>query len=154
MQIVIVDLIEMKTYLITGGAGFIGSNFVKYVIDKWGDKARVIVLDSLTYAGNLRSIEDEIARDNVQFVHGDVGDQALVMRLLTLNDVDYIVNFAAESHVDRSITNPRLFLETNVLGTHNMLECARQAWKGREQGRKFLQISSSFFYFARILLKQ
>ncbi len=136
----------MKTYLITGGAGFIGSNFVKYVLGKWGNDVKIIILDALTYAGNVRSIEQEMERGNVTFVHGDIGDTALVMRLLTLHDVDYIVNFAAESHVDRSITNPRLFLETNVLGTHNMLECARQAWRGREAGRKFLQIGTDEVY--------
>ena len=111
----------MKTYLVTGAAGFIGCNFVKYILCKHGDEVRVIILDALTYAGNLASIKDEIERANVTFVRGDVGDRDLVSQLLRDNDVDYIVNFAAESHVDRSITNPRLFLETNILGTQNML---------------------------------
>ncbi len=145
----------MKTYLVTGAAGFIGCNFVKYILCKHGDEVRVIILDALTYAGNLASIKDEIERANVTFVRGDVGDRDLVSQLLRDNDVDYIVNFAAESHVDRSITNPRLFLETNILGTQNMLECARAAWltgkdaQGRptyREGKKYLQISTDEVY--------
>ena len=145
----------MKTYLVTGAAGFIGCNFVKYILGKYGDDIRVIILDALTYAGNLASIKDEIARDNVTFVRGDVGDRELVRQLMRENDVDYIVNFAAESHVDRSITNPRLFLETNILGTQNMLDCARDAWLvGKDShgkniykpGKKYLQISTDEVY--------
>ena len=145
----------MKTYLVTGAAGFIGCNFVKYILGKYGDDIRVIILDALTYAGNLASIKDEIARDNVTFVRGDVGDRELVRQLMRDNDVDYIVNFAAESHVDRSITNPRLFLETNILGTQNMLDCAREAWlEGKDAqgkpvykaGKKYLQISTDEVY--------
>ncbi len=145
----------MKTYLVTGAAGFIGCNFVKYILSKYDDDIRVIILDALTYAGNLASIKDEIARDNVTFVRGDVGDRELVGQLLRDNDVDYIVNFAAESHVDRSITNPRLFLETNILGTQNMLDCAREAWlvgkdaQGKptyKEGKKYLQISTDEVY--------
>jgi len=145
----------MKTYLITGAAGFIGSNFVKYVLGKYGDDVRLIILDALTYAGNLASIKDEIELPNVTFVKGDIGDNELVSRLMQDNDVDYVVNFAAESHVDRSITNPRLFLETNIIGTQNMLECARQAWAdGRDEagrprykeGKKYLQISTDEVY--------
>jgi len=145
----------MKTYLITGAAGFIGSNFVKYVLGKYGDDVRLIILDALTYAGNLASIKDEIELPNVTFVKGDIGDNELVSKLMQDNDVDYVVNFAAESHVDRSITNPRLFLETNIIGTQNMLECARQAWAdGRDEagrprykeGKKYLQISTDEVY--------
>ena len=118
----------MKTYLVTGAAGFIGSNFVKYILDKYGDNIEVIILDALTYAGNLASIKNELELPNVTFIRGDVGDRELVQGIMRDNDVDYIVNFAAESHVDRSITNPRLFLEVNILGTQNMLDCAREAW--------------------------
>jgi dTDP-glucose 4,6-dehydratase len=100
----------MKTYLVTGAAGFIGSNFVKYILNKYGDNIEVIILDALTYAGNLASIKEEIERSNVTFIRGDVRDRELVQGIMRDNDVDYIVNFAAESHVDRSITNPRLFL--------------------------------------------
>ena len=146
---------NMKTYLVTGAAGFIGSNFVKYILGKYGDNIEVIILDALTYAGNLASIKEEIERPNVTFVRGDVRDRELVQGIMRDNDVDYIVNFAAESHVDRSITNPRLFLEVNILGTQNMLDCAREAWftgkdaKGRNTyapGKKYLQISTDEVY--------
>lgn len=145
----------MKTYFVTGAAGFIGSNFVKYILNKYGDNIEVIILDALTYAGNLASIKEEIERSNVTFVRGDVGDRELVQDILRDYDVDYIVNFAAESHVDRSITNPRLFLETNILGTQNMLDCAREAWlTGKDAsghntyapGKKYLQISTDEVY--------
>ena len=143
------------TYLVTGGAGFIGANYIKYLLKIYDKDVNIIILDALTYAGNLLTIKDEIQLDNVTFIKGDIGDQNLVTKLLADNDVDYIVNFAAESHVDRSITNPKLFLETNILGTHNMLECARQAWfigkddKNKCQykaGKKFLQISTDEVY--------
>ena len=145
----------MTTYLVTGAAGFIGSNFVKYILGRYGNDINVVIVDALTYAGNLGSIKDEIERDNVTMVRGDVGDRELITRLLAEHDVDYIVNFAAESHVDRSITNPRLFLETNILGTQNMLDCARHAWlEGKDAaghnvykaGKKFLQISTDEVY--------
>ena len=147
--------IAMKTYLVTGAAGFIGSNFVKYILHKYGENIEIIILDALTYAGNLASIKDEIERSNVTFVRGDIGDRELVSQLMQDYDVDYIVNFAAESHVDRSITNPRLFLETNILGTQNMLDCAREAWlTGKDDeghnvyapGKKYLQISTDEVY--------
>ena len=145
----------MKTYLVTGAAGFIGSNFVKYILGKYGDNIEIVILDALTYAGNLTSIKDEIERANVTFVRGDIGDRELVRQLMQDYDVDYIVNFAAESHVDRSITNPRLFLETNILGAQNMLDCAREAWlTGKDEqgrnvyapGKKYLQISTDEVY--------
>ena len=116
------------TYLVTGAAGFIGANYVKYLLKIYSNNVNIIILDVLTYAGNLLTIKEELTLPNVTFVKGDISDRDLVTKILSENDVDYIVNFAAESHVDRSITNPKLFLETNILGTHNMLECARQAW--------------------------
>ena len=128
---------------------------MKYILGHYGNDINVVIVDALTYAGNLRSIKDEIERDNVTMVRGDVGDRELITRLLAEHDVDYIVNFAAESHVDRSITNPRLFLETNILGTQNMLDCARHAWlEGKDAaghnvykaGKKFLQISTDEVY--------
>jgi dTDP-glucose 4,6-dehydratase len=143
------------TYLVTGAAGFIGANYVKYLLKIYGNNVNIIILDVLTYAGNLLTIKEELTLPNVTFVKGDISDRDLVTKILSENDVDYIVNFAAESHVDRSITNPKLFLETNILGTHNMLECARQAWfTGKDAngkatykpGKKFLQISTDEVY--------
>lgn len=143
------------TYLVTGAAGFIGANYIKYLLQIYGNDVNIIILDALTYAGNLLTIKEELKLPNVSFVKGDINDYELVTQILKENDIDYIVNFAAESHVDRSITNPKLFLETNILGTHNMLECARQAWflgkdaNGKpcyKPGKKFLQISTDEVY--------
>lgn len=145
----------MKKYLVTGAAGFIGANFVKYLLRKWGNEVEILILDALTYAGNPMTIKDELELPNVTFIKGDIGDRELVEKLMKEFDPDYVVNFAAESHVDRSIANPRLFLETNILGTQNMLDCARHAWvdgkdeNGRpkyQTGKKFLQISTDEVY--------
>lgn len=145
----------MKKYLVTGAAGFIGANFVKYLLKKWGDDVDILILDALTYAGNPMTIADDVKRANVKFVKGDIGDRDLVSGLMAEFDPDYVVNFAAESHVDRSIENPRLFLETNILGTQNMLDCARAAWlEGKDEhgrpkyreGKKYLQISTDEVY--------
>lgn len=145
----------MKKYLVTGAAGFIGSNFADYLIAKYEDEVEILILDALTYAGNLKTIDKLIQRPNVTFVKGDINDRALVEKLFAEFDPDYVVNFAAESHVDRSIENPRLFLETNILGTQNMLDCARKAWLiGKDadgkplyrEGKRFLQISTDEVY--------
>lgn len=145
----------MKTYLVTGGAGFIGANFVKYLIQKYGDNVKIVILDALTYAGNLKTIKTETELPNVTFFKGDIGNTELVNRIFEVFDVDYVVNFAAESHVDRSITNPKLFLETNIIGTQNMLDCARKNWcLGKDEsgkftykkGKKYLQISTDEVY--------
>ncbi|MDR0348057.1 MAG: dTDP-glucose 4,6-dehydratase [Tannerella sp.] len=117
----------MKTYLVTGGAGFIGANFVKYMPGTYPD-IRMIVLDLLTYAGNLGTIKDDIDNDRCVFVKGDICDRALIEDLFSTYDIQYIVNFAAESHVDRSIENPQLFLISNILGTQNLLDIARNRW--------------------------
>lgn len=145
----------MKKYLVTGAAGFIGANFVKYILKKWGNDVEIVILDALTYAGNPLTIKQEMELPNVTFIKGDIGDRELVTELISKHDPDYIVNFAAESHVDRSITNPRLFLETNILGTQNMLDCARNAWYlGKDangnhrykEGKRYLQISTDEVY--------
>ncbi len=145
----------MKKYLVTGAAGFIGANFVKYLLHRYGNDVEILILDALTYAGNPLTIKEEMERENVTFVKGDIGDRTLVSRLLNEFDPDYVVNFAAESHVDRSITNPRLFLETNILGTQNMLDCVREAWfDGKDdqghnkyrEGKRYLQISTDEVY--------
>ena len=144
----------MKKYLVTGAAGFIGANFVKYMLSKY-DNIYIVILDKLTYAGNLGTIKNEIEDSRVEFVLGDICDKEKVTEIFTKHDIDYVVNFAAESHVDRSITNPQLFLETNILGTQNMLECAKQAWttgkdsKGYptyKEGKKYLQVSTDEVY--------
>lgn len=145
----------MTKYLVTGAAGFIGANFVKYILKKWRKDVEIVILDDLTYAGNLMTIKDEIEQDNVTFIKGDIGNRELVTDIIATHNPQYIVNFAAESHVDRSITNPRLFLETNILGTQNLLDCARNAWFERKDGNgknkykegyKFLQISTDEVY--------
>ena len=106
----------MKTYLVTGAAGFIGANYIKYLLyRKYKDQdIRVIILDALTYAGNLGTIKDDIDDKRCVFVKGDIRDRELVDRLFAENDIDYLVNFAAESHVDRSIEDPQLFLNVNI----------------------------------------
>ena len=106
----------MKTYLVTGCAGFIGSNFVHYMLEKYED-IRLINLDKLTYAGNLENLQDIEDDARHIFVQGDICDKALVTDLIAKYDPDYVINFAAESHVDRSIKNPEIFVESNVLGT-------------------------------------
>lgn len=117
----------MKTYLVTGAAGFIGSNFIKYMLAKHND-IRIVILDALTYAGYLGTIDPDIDNQRCFFVKGDIRDGKLADELFAKYNFDYVVNFAAESHVDRSITNPQLFLETNILGTQTLLDAARKAW--------------------------
>lgn len=145
----------MKTYLVTGAAGFIGSNFVKYILKKYGNEVNIIIVDALTYAGNLASIKEEIELPNVSFVKADITDYAAIKSIFDSHHIDFVVNFAAESHVDRSITNPKLFLETNIIGTQTMLQCAREAWfVGKDAdgtncyqpGARYLQISTDEVY--------
>ena len=145
----------MKTYLVTGAAGFIGSNFVKYILKKHGNDVNIIIVDALTYAGNLASIKEEIELPNVSFVKADITDYAAIKSIFDSHHIDFVVNFAAESHVDRSITNPKLFLETNIIGTQTMLQCAREAWfVGKDAdgtncyqpGARYLQISTDEVY--------
>jgi dTDP-glucose 4,6-dehydratase len=117
----------MARLFVTGGAGFIGANFVHYwLAEHPGD--RLVVLDALTYAGNLANIEAAQARAEYRFVHGNICDTALVEQLLRDERLDTIVHFAAESHVDRSIEGPDAFVQTNVIGTHSMLKAARRVW--------------------------
>jgi dTDP-glucose 4,6-dehydratase len=117
----------MARLLITGGAGFIGANFVHYWLDQH-PADRVVVLDALTYAGNMANLEAATLRAEFRFVHGNIGDTPLVERLLREEQLDTIVHFAAESHVDRSIEGPDAFIETNVIGTHSLLKAARVVW--------------------------
>ena len=145
----------MKTYLVTGAAGFIGTNFVKYMLEKYGKSIKMIVLDKLTYAGNIENIQEEIDSKKIDFVKGDICNRELVEDIFSRYEIDYVVNFAAESHVDRSISNPQIFLETNILGTQNLLEVSKQFWSiGRDEngypvykeGKKFLHISTDEVY--------
>lgn len=117
----------MRRLLITGGAGFIGSHFVERCLLREATE-RVVVLDALTYAGNLRNLEDVREYPAFRFVHGDICDQALVEQLLHEEQLDCVVNFAAETHVDRSIDDAEAFLRSNVLGVQSLLEAARSAW--------------------------
>ncbi|MCB1568939.1 MAG: dTDP-glucose 4,6-dehydratase [Xanthomonadales bacterium] len=137
----------MNTLLVTGGAGFIGGNFVRRAV---AAGASVVNLDALTYAGNRDTLNDLAAAELHHFVHGDIGDAALVRRLLAEHRPQAIVNFAAESHVDRSIDGPAAFVQTNVVGTLNLLEQARDFW--RELGEaeraafRFLHVSTDEVY--------
>jgi dTDP-glucose 4,6-dehydratase len=144
----------MKIYLLTGAAGFIGANFLKYILNKHKD-IFVVVLDKLTYAGNLKNIENELKDKRVEFVKGDICNNELLENIFSKYDIDYVVNFAAESHVDRSIENPKLFLETNILGTQTLLDTAKKFWtigkdeKGYpvyKEGKKYLQASTDEVY--------
>ena len=128
----------MTNILITGGAGFIGSNFVRYMLDKYGDY-EIVNLDSLTYCGNLENLREIEDNPNYTFCKGDITDKDLVFKITS--DVDYIVNFAAESHVDRSIEDPEIFIKSNVLGTQVLLDAAK------EYGiKKYLQVSTDEVY--------
>jgi dTDP-glucose 4,6-dehydratase len=131
----------MKTYLVTGGAGFIGSNFIHYMFNKYNDDIKIINVDKLTYAGNLENLRDVENRPNYTFVKADICDSEAIEKVFNENDVDYVVHFAAESHVDRSIRNPEVFVKTNVLGTLVMLNNAKAAWeltnRSFKEGKKF-----------------
>lgn len=141
-------------YLVTGGAGFIGANFVKYLLNKYRD-IQIIVLDDLTYAGNLGTIKDDLKDTRVIFVKGNIKDSQVVNEIFQKYPINYVVNFAAESHVDRSIENPQIFLETNILGTQNLLDIAKKHWStGKDEkgyptykkGVKYLQVSTDEVY--------
>jgi dTDP-glucose 4,6-dehydratase len=125
----------MPKLLVTGGAGFIGTNFVRYWCAHHPGDA-IVVLDALTYAGNRANLGDLIEAGRITFVEGDICDAALVERVLIEHELDTIVHFAAESHVDRSITGPAAFVRTNVMGTESLLSAAREVWLGRGESRQ------------------
>jgi dTDP-glucose 4,6-dehydratase len=131
---------EFNTLLVTGGAGFIGSNFIRYMMDKYPG-CRIINLDKLTYAGNLENLKDIEDKDNYTFVKGDIADTGIVSDIFGSSKIDAIVNFAAESHVDRSIEEPGVFIQTDVYGTFVLLEAAR-----KNNCDIFLQISTDEVY--------
>ncbi len=130
----------MRRILVTGGAGFIGSNFVRMVLSEHSD-AFVVNLDKLTYAGNLENLADFLNHPNHKFIKGDICDGGLIEKIIDRHRIDSIVNFAAESHVDRSITAPKVFIETNVTGTLTLLEAARD-----RKLERFIQISTDEVY--------
>lgn len=138
----------MSTYLVTGGAGFIGSNFIHYMLKKHSD-INIINLDKLTYAGNLENLKDIENDKRYSFIHGDICDGGIIKKIFDENDIDYVVNFAAESHVDRSILDPMLFVRTNINGTVTLLNAAKNAWEiagGFKKDKKYLQVSTDEVY--------
>ena len=138
----------MKNILVTGGAGFIGSNFIQDILNKTKE-IHIINLDKLTYAGNLENLKDikEKYAERYQFIKGSICNKELVEYIFFKFNPDYVINFAAESHVDRSIVNPNIFIETNVLGTANLLFIAKKFWNKEEWNKKrFLQISTDEVY--------
>jgi dTDP-glucose 4,6-dehydratase len=135
----------MRNILITGGAGFIGSNFVRYFSGAHPEDS-LVVLDKLTYAGNLENLSDLEGRENYTFVKGDICDAGLAGDLFATHAIDTVVNFAAESHVDRSILGPRQFIETNIMGTFTLLEAARAYWGSGGDNKQFLHVSTDEVY--------
>lgn len=144
---------SVMNILVTGGAGFIGSNFINHMMSKYD--YTIVNLDLLTYAGNLRNIEGISHNKRYHFIEGDIGDRKLLNALFHRFDIQVVINFAAESHVDRSIKNPEIFLKTNILGTQALLETAKNHWKtcpldeySREfrDGTKYIQISTDEVY--------
>jgi dTDP-glucose 4,6-dehydratase len=137
----------MKTLLVTGGAGFIGANFVLQAV---ADGLKVINLDKLTYAGNVQTLDSIKGHPSHVFVKGDIGDRELISKLLATHKPDAVVNFAAESHVDRSIDGPAAFIETNVVGTLGLLESTRDYWRGLDEATgkafRFLHVSTDEVY--------
>jgi len=145
----------MKNILVTGGAGFIGSNFVRYMIKNYS--YNIVNLDVLTYAGNLENLKEIESKNNYTFIKGDIRSRSLIEGIFIEHDIDTVVNFAAESHVDRSIVEPEIFLTTNILGTQCLLDTAKKYWKllpddkyNREykEGVRFLQVSTDEVYGA------
>ncbi|MBO4902179.1 MAG: dTDP-glucose 4,6-dehydratase [Lachnospiraceae bacterium] len=140
----------MRTYLVTGGAGFIGSNYIHYIFDRYGDEISVINVDALTYAGNLENLSDIQDRPGYRFVKADICDREAIEKIFRENEIDRVIHFAAESHVDRSIRNPEVFVQTNVLGTLVMLNCAKAAWELPDgtfkPDKKFLHVSTDEVY--------
>ena len=142
----------MKKLLVTGGAGFIGSNYITKTLNEFKDYF-IVNLDALTYAGNLNNLKTVKNHGRYLFEHGDIRDVDRIEQLFKEHDFDYVINFAAESHVDRSIENPSDFLTTNILGTHNLLSVAKKYWSVSKQpnvkfkeGVKFIQISTDEVY--------
>lgn len=137
----------MKSILVTGGSGFIGSNFIRFVFEKTSYAGSIVNVDILSYAGSIRNLEDVDRRfgDRYRFVRADICDRKSIRRVFHLHSIDTVVHFAAETHVDKSIDSPASFVTTNVLGTQNLLECSRNAWSGND-GVVFHQVSTDEVY--------
>lgn len=139
-----------RTYLVTGGAGFIGSNYIHYMLKKYENEIFIINVDKLTYAGNLDNLKDVEKRKNYRFIKADICDRRAINQVFEEYDIDRVVHFAAESHVDRSIHNPEVFVKTNVLGTVVLLDAAKAAWELPDgtfkEDKKFLHVSTDEVY--------
>jgi dTDP-glucose 4,6-dehydratase len=136
---------SFQSILVTGGAGFIGSHVIRTLL-KNHENAQIVNLDLLTYAGNLENLRDIEDNRNYQFVRGDIQDRKLIDALFQKHQFDAVVHLAAESHVDRSISNPMAFLETNIIGTATLLHAAKNAWEGSMEGKCFYHISTDEVY--------
>lgn len=134
-----------KTLLITGGAGFIGSHVVRLFVKKYPDY-KIVNLDALTYAGNLENLKDIENEPNYSFVKADITDAEAIQKIFNEHKFDGVIHLAAESHVDRSITNPNAFIQTNVMGTANLLNAAREIWGNNYEGKLFYHISTDEVY--------
>ena len=135
----------IKKILVTGGSGFIGSNFIQYILNTQSD-IQIINLDDLTYAGNPKNLKDIENDTRYKFIKGDICDEELVSKIFSDNDIDYVINFAAETHVDRSIHDPNIFIKTNVLGTGILLNIAKKVWGDNLSNKRFLQVSTDEVY--------
>lgn len=140
----------MKTYLVTGGAGFIGSNYIQYMFKKYKEDIRIINVDDLTYAGNPENLKNIEKLSTYIFIKANICDKVAIAKIFAEYDIDRVVHFAAESHVDRSIKDPEVFVQTNVLGTLVMLNCAKNAWElpdgSFKEDKKFLHVSTDEVY--------
>ncbi len=139
----------MKTYLVTGGAGFIGSNFILHLFRKYGESIKVINVDCLTYAGNLENLKETEGLKNYEFLKVDLRDKDAVLKIFETHEIDRVIHFAAESHVDRSIRYPEVFASTNILGTLNLINAAKLAWEteeGYQPDKKYVQVSTDEVY--------
>lgn len=137
----------VKTIFITGGAGFIGSHVIRRFVTNYPDY-KIINLDTLTYAGNLENLDDIASQPNYKFEKADISDFNAIERLFDLYKPDGVIHLAAESHVDRSITDPFVFVRTNVLGTCNLLYCAKELWRDNPEGKRFYHVSTDEVYGA------